>query len=172
MFCFFHIFFAPDVCLRLDASRDLWLKIKPPPNFKDEDFVRSRVFMGESKNTVEDDEDNDTPISHKLKMNEDSFSPWSLLFESCDPKKTCRNVSKKIDAVIRRESFGFGSNLSFRHGKRPVRAPLFIWCLVLTRVNAMNGWRWHFSFGGRERRQSQALSSRDFSQPKTRGQIA
>ncbi len=34
------------------------------------------------------------------------FSPWSLLFESCDPKRTCRNVQKKIDAARKKANAG------------------------------------------------------------------
>ena len=45
--------------------------------------------MGESKNSEEDDEDNDTPISHKLKMNENSFSPWFVFDVSLFSQYRC-----------------------------------------------------------------------------------
>ncbi len=108
LFHFGTVLSTKDFVLLLDASRDLWLKIKPPPAPKGEPFVKSRVFMGQSKDHQAEDEEEDEELSmeEKMKGKDAGFSPWNLLFESCDPSRTCRSVQKKIDDARKRANAG------------------------------------------------------------------
>ncbi len=55
----------------------------------------------------EDEEDEEETLSpaERAKLNE-QFSPWSLLLEGCDPRRTCRNVSRKIDEARKKANAG------------------------------------------------------------------
>ena len=46
-FFFGTVLSTPEFVLVLDPSRDIWLKIKPPPALPGEPFVNSRVFIGQ-----------------------------------------------------------------------------------------------------------------------------
>lgn len=107
LFFFGTVLATKDFVLLLDASRDMWLKIKPAPAAPGEPWTASRVFMGQTKdNESDEDDDEERSLEQKLRERDDSFSPWSLLFESCDPRRTCRNVSKRIDDARKRAGAG------------------------------------------------------------------
>ena len=98
-FKFGTVLATKEFILLLDASRDMWLKITPPPNYNDEAYIRSRVFMGESKEYLDEASlSDDHSAEQVMKAKDDGYSPWNLLFESCDPRKTCSHVRRKIDA--------------------------------------------------------------------------
>ncbi len=47
LFHFGTVLSTPEFVLMLDPSRDIWLKIKPPPPLPGAPFTNSRVFMGQ-----------------------------------------------------------------------------------------------------------------------------
>jgi hypothetical protein len=47
LFFFGTVLSTPEFVLVLDPSRDIWLKIRPPPAKSGEAFVQSRVFLGQ-----------------------------------------------------------------------------------------------------------------------------
>lgn len=81
--------------ITLDHSRDMWIKIKPPPGPPGTPYVPTRSLLGQQKDP--------NAASRKFSMD---FSPWTLLSESCDPGQSCQTTLKILDKKYKEANAG------------------------------------------------------------------